>query len=399
MAPARTIAIIGAGISGLTLALALAKFGLRVLVLERQPAVQEYGAGLQIGPNARKVLDHLGLEEAVSANSFEPAGIDVFPLKASRPLVTLVLGETIRARFGAPYAVMHRADLAQVLLRACKRFANVEMLFGAEAFEATPSGENVALAFDDADGRRRQTRVFALIGADGLNSDVRTRLLGGAPARFDGSTAWRALLPRDALAGLVAKDRTTLLLGPGCHAVLYPLPHRDRLNVALFTTAPASGSAEAPTLPRAALRSAHFSALLRMADGHWGRWRVGTLERMPWHKGPIGLIGDAAHAMLPFQAQGAAMGIEDAAVLAPLLASAGKAEEALARYAEIRARRIARVRVVSARNGFAFHLRMPFTLARDAAIAGGGGTGHLRRLAWLYGYDATRQEVRAVITR
>src|SRR5688500_4702822 len=124
----RTFYIAGAGISGLTLALALAKFGANVTVLERNAAVSELGAGLQISPNARRILDSLGLEQAIAANSLEPTGIDLYPSGAKRPLVTLELGAIMGERFGAPYAVMHRADLADALYKTTRRFANIDIL-------------------------------------------------------------------------------------------------------------------------------------------------------------------------------------------------------------------------------------------------------------------------------
>src|SRR5690349_3365459 len=132
----RTIYIAGAGIAGMTLALALAKFGATVVVAERNKQVQEVGAGLQISPNARRVLNQLGLDKAIAAKSFEPAGIDVVPFRAKRPLVTLQLGGIMRERYGAPYVVMHRADLADILFRACKRFANIDMQFGVRNIDA-----------------------------------------------------------------------------------------------------------------------------------------------------------------------------------------------------------------------------------------------------------------------
>ncbi len=130
----RSIYIAGAGIAGLTLALALAKFGLRVVVLERQAEVSEFGAGLQISPNAFRVLDRLGLGDAIAATSLEPAGIDIIPSGAARPLTTLELGPIMRERFAAPYVVMHRADLAEVLFQATRRFANIEVLLGVESW-------------------------------------------------------------------------------------------------------------------------------------------------------------------------------------------------------------------------------------------------------------------------
>lgn len=388
----RTIYIAGAGIAGLTLALALAKFGATVVVLERNPRIQEVGAGLQISPNARHVLDRLGVDRALHAVAFEPKGIDVYPYNARSPLVTLELGGAVLDRFGAPYAVMHRADLAEVLHRACKRFANIDILFGVRAYDVVTHARGVSVTVDEADGKSRSARAFAFIGADGVRSRTRTDMLMGPEATYTGRVAWRITLGQSDLAGIVAQDRTSLLWGPGFHAVTYPLPHRRQMNVALFMKARAEDvlgdtPARAPRLPRAIRGHRRFDDIVSLAGDDWGYWPLFTVATGKWAEGGIGLIGDAAHAMVPFQAQGAAMAIEDAAVLAPLLMTETDAETALRRYQSIRQPRVDRVRKLSEQNGFAFHMEWPFSLARDAVVKAQGSLGHLKRLAWLYGYD------------
>jgi len=396
----RTVFIAGAGIAGLTLALSLAKFGASVVVLERNRSVQEVGAGLQISPNARRVLNQLGLDKKVAAASFEPEGIDLYPFGAQKPLTTLRLGETAQARFGAPYAVMHRADLAALLYRACRRFANIDILFGVKGFDAMSYGRDVSVTLEEADGRPRSGRAFAFIGADGVNSVTRTHILGGPAAEQSDRVAWRALLDIGALGDAVALDRTSVLFGAGFHAVCYPLPHRGKINVALFAREPSrmpgTPPPSAPTLPAAALRSRQFAAILKAAKGQWTYWPLGTVSAEQWHHGGIGLIGDAAHAMLPFQAQGAAMAIEDAAILAPLLMTEPRAAAALHRFVALRRARVDQVVRVSAGNGLAFHLGWPLSLGRDAVLRLQGPEGHLKRLAWLYGYDAAPEiDIRA----
>jgi salicylate hydroxylase len=394
----RTIYIAGAGIAGLTLALALAKFGATVIVLERNAKLQEVGAGLQISPNARRVLNQLGLDRQLAAHSYEPSGIDVHPFRSTAPLRTMELGPAIRAeQNGIPYAVMHRADLADILFRACKRFANIDILFGVRSFDAVSHARGISVTVDEANGGARSARVHALVGADGVHSETRTRILGGPAARYSGYVAWRTTLNAELLAGSLAPDRTTLLLGPGYHAVCYPLPQRKQFNIALFAKEKsgrvfADPPPTGPRLPWAALPSKQFQALMAAAKDAWGYWVVDTVDAPRWSEGGIGLIGDAAHAMLPFQAQGAAMAIEDAAILAPLLMTEPTAESAFKRFEATRRPRVERVRKLSNSNGFAFHLEWPFTLARDAVIWAQGPRGHLKRLGWLYGYDAAPED-------
>lgn len=388
----RTIYIGGAGIAGLTLALALAKFGATVVVLERNSKVQEVGAGLQISPNARKVLDRLGVDRALHAVAFEPRGIDVYPFNAQQPLVTLELGGAMLDRFGAPYAVMHRADLAELLYKACKRFANIDILFGVRAYDVVSHSRGVSVTVDEADGKSRSARAFAFIGADGVWSRTRTDMLMGPAAVYTGRVAWRITLGQSDLAGIIATDRTSLLWGPGFHAVTYPLPHRKQMNVALFMKAREADvlgdhPPKAPKLPWSANGNRRFDKIVKLAGDDWGYWPLFTVDTEKWSEGGIGLIGDAAHAMVPFQAQGAAMAIEDAAVLAPLLMTDADADTALRRYQSIRQPRVERVKKLSEQNGFAFHMEWPFSLARDAVVKSQGALGHLKRLSWLYGYD------------
>ena len=388
----RTIYIAGAGIAGLTLALALAKFGATVVVLERNAKVQEVGAGLQISPNARHVLDRLGVDRALHAAAFEPKGIDIYPFGARRPLTTLELGGAMLDRFGAPYAVMHRADLAELLHKACKRFANIDILFGVRAYDVVSHSRGVSVTVDESDGKSRSARAFAFIGADGVRSRTRTDMLMGPQASYTGRVAWRITLGQSDLSGIVAQDKTSLLWGPGYHAVTYPLPHRKQMNVALFMKAREADvlgdhPPKAPKLPWSATGNRRFDDIIKLAGDDWGYWPLFTVDTDKWSEGGIGIIGDAAHAMVPFQAQGAAMAIEDAAVLAPLLMTDVDADTALRRYQAIRQPRVERVKKLSEQNGFAFHMEWPFSLGRDAVVKSQGPLGHINRLAWLYGYD------------
>lgn len=381
----RNIIIAGAGISGLTLALTLAKFGAKVTVLERADAVQEFGAGLQISPNARRILDRLGLGDALTQTSLEPLALDTYAGSASRPMVSLELGQLMRERFGAPYAVMHRADLADALYKAARRFANIDILFGVRHWQTRSDERGVAVEFEQANGQTQSMRAFAHIGADGVHSQTRQGRIGGPAARFEGRVAWRALVPFEAVQGQIAMDRVSVFFSRGHHLVCYPLPHRQQINLALFLPGTAD---KGQPFPAVASKSAPVRALIEAAGASWAAWPLHTVSTPVWHKGNIGLIGDAAHAMVPFQAQGAAMGIEDAAVLAPLLVKSPTGEAALARYASLRQPRVGRVAALSASNGHIFHMPWPLSLGRNMVMRLQGRRGHLRRLGWIYGHDA-----------
>ncbi len=225
-----------------------------------------------------------------------------------------------------------------------------------------------------------------------MRSVTRTRDLGGPDAQYSGKVAWRALVPPEALAGVLDLDRTSLFLDPRFHLVAYPLPHRNAVNLALFTQEKERDlSVLDQRTPR--IKPGKDNRLARILDSvgkGWAPWVLSSVQTPIWHTGAIGLIGDAAHAMLPFQAQGAAMGIEDAAVLAPLLAASPSAGHAFSRFAALRQERVKRVQDVSASNGKVFHMGFPLAVVRNAVIRSEGPEGHFKRLAWLYGYDAVQ---------
>lgn len=391
-ATGQTYVIAGAGIAGMTLALALAKFGATVLILERSQTIQEFGAGLQISPNARHVLNNLGLSEALDRVSLEPQALDTYPWRWQKPLISLELGAIMYERFGAAYTVMHRADLADTLYKACRRFANIDILFGVRNWDVVSHARGVTVAIDETNGQSRTVRARAFIGADGVHSHTRRALLGGPPARFGRRIAWRTLVPDDSVAGQIAPNRVSVFFAGGFHLVCYPLPHRRQVNLALFLPGPvpAEGAQPAPKFP-----GPRVAAILAAAGNGWTPWPLNTVTTDIWHKGNIGLLGDAAHAMVPFQAQGAAMGIEDAAVLAPLLVSLPSAEEAFAAYSAQRRPRTSRVAALSAQNGRIFHMPVPLSFGRDFVMKWQGTQAHLDRLGWIYSYDATGRDTGA----
>lgn len=387
-ATGRNYVIAGAGISGLTLALTLAKFGATVVVLERNATIQEAGAGLQISPNARRILDRLGLADSLSRTAFEPAALDTYQHGSSKPFFSMEFGPIMEQRFGAPYAVMHRADLADALYKASRRFANIDIIFGVRGWDVVSHARGVTVAVDEANGQTRTTRANAFIGADGVHSHTRRQLLEGPDAQFGGRIAWRALVPADSVASQIAMDRVSVFFGSGHHLVCYPLPHRKQVNLALFLPGKAGDDQTKPKLKG----KGALGVILAAAGENWTPWPLYTVTTPVWHRENIGLIGDAAHAMVPFQAQGAAMGIEDAATLGPLLVEHAEPEAAFARYAAVRQSRVNRVAKLSASNGRIFHMRWPLSLARDTVMRLQGPRAHLDRLGWIYGYDVAPGE-------
>lgn len=387
----RTIYIIGAGIAGLTLALSLAKFGHSIVVLEKQAAIEEHGAGIQLSPNARHILNQLGLEVALDNVAFSPEALDIYPFRRELPLKSLTLGQAALERFGARYDVIHRADLANVLHKACRRFANIDIQFQISNIDMETHARGASILFEDAAKQNRNARPFAIIGADGVHSSVRRNTLEGKDAVYSGMVAWRSMIPFEALEGVVSLTRTSVLWGPGFHAVLYPIPMRKAFNVALFTKAK-RGDVESgalqdkPQLPRRLMQSPRFEAILENAADGWTFWPLYKVAEKNWHRGTVGLIGDAAHAMLPFQAQGAAMAIEDAAILAPLLSKHDDAAAALETYQNDRMQRVSKVAKISQRNGDVFHFDWPLTIPRNTVISLGNETSHFDRLDWLYAY-------------
>jgi salicylate hydroxylase len=376
----------------LTAALALVRNGFRVIVLEQAERLEETGAGIQLSPNAARTLIDLGLEEALRRNAVAPKAVRVLNAASGREIVRLPLGEAAEQRYGAPYWVIHRGDLQAALVAAVSRQLNISVNLGmrAEDFVVHPNGVSVS-----AHGRSGITakRGLALIAADGLWSVMRTRLGYGEPPRFAGRTAWRALIPAHHVAPEFREPLVHLWLGRNAHLVHYPVRAGRVINGVIITADSwnAPGWSEPATrtdlMPRVAAEGWTPSALalLGLPDA-WLKWAL--YDRRPllrWSKGPVALLGDAAHPMLPFLAQGAAMAIEDAAVAAQCLARMpDDPSEALRTYGAIRRGRTWKVQRLAARNGARYHQSGAAAWLRDTAMRMAGGALLLRHYDWLY---------------
>ena len=388
------VIVAGGGIGGLACALALARVGVRSVLLEQAEAFGEVGAGLQLGPNAVRVLAEWGLMDALQACAAFPEALRVRDAHRANQLGHLRLGAMALARHGQHYATLHRADLHGLLLAAVQRRPEVQLRLGArvQSFHSAESGVEVAL--DNGDTLAGE----ALIGCDGLWSRVRAGLLGEQPVRATGHLAYRGMVRAVDLPTPLRANLITAWLGPRLHVVHYPVKQGDWINLVAVvhgTLAPGDDPQGWTHEARAAdLRRALGSAcgeLMAMvaAVPDWSLWPLN--DRVPMRgahehaQGRVALLGDAAHPMPPYFAQGAAMAIEDAWTLGRLWQGRKKGSDwpaLLADYAQARWQRNARVQKLSRRNGVVFHASGFLRWGRDTAMSMRGE--RLLDNTWLY---------------
>ncbi|MCA1406847.1 FAD-dependent monooxygenase [Ensifer sp. IC3342] len=390
MQDAGPVAIVGAGIAGLTTALCLARRGFETEIFEQADSLKEVGAGLQLSPNASRILIELGLLPALEAVWSEPVSIALLDGCSLRSLASVPAGLHARNRWAAPYGVLHRASLQKILLNAVAAEPRCHIHLGCR-IESDPEA-----AIDRAMTRRPS----AIVGADGIWSRIRTSIPGAGPVQFSGNIAWRLMVPRAEATALLSDDRVTAFLGSNAHLVAYPIREVGGFNLVAIVGGKAGESVwvgKDSEERRRELETAFdgWHPKLRVlltnatAASYWPLCAVGDGA---WHDGTRTiLIGDAAHAMTPFAAQGAAMAIEDAWELAHCLAESQDVPSAFARYDRARRSRIDRVRKRAAFNRFAYHARGPIRLGRDLVLALKGSESLAADLDWLYGYGVPEQ--------
>lgn len=383
----RHIAVAGAGIAGLTTGLALAQAGFEVTILEQAPRLDEVGAGLQVSPNAWRVLEAVGVARDLESVSVEPRAIRMRRGGDGRTIARVPLGAAALDRWGAPYRVVHRADIQSVLVRAIAAAPNAELRLGARAEGFRRDGARVCVTTGT-----RQQDFDGLIGADGLWSATRLQITGEAEPVYSGKVAWRATIPATALAGEIDPFETGLWLGRDAHLVHYAVRGGGEVNiVAIFAnqwTEP--GWSAAGDRREVMARFGEWSRSARdivAAPQAWLKWALADRPPLPrWGSGPVTLAGDAAHPMLPFLAQGAAMGMEDGLVLARSLEATDDVASAFRLYENRRMRRTARVQRDARTNGEIYHLGGIAAAGRDAALGLLGPERLMARFDWLYGW-------------
>jgi salicylate hydroxylase len=377
----RAVTVIGGGIGGLTAALAFARTGARVTVLEQAAALTEIGAGLQITPNGARVLDALGLSGALDSKGLRAQAVQPLDALSGRSVAQFGL-----SHLNPPYRFLHRADLIALLAEACDG-AGVTLNTGAYVRGVSADG-----IVDAADA---PIRADLAVGADGLHSRLREMLNGASPPFFTGQVAWRAVVRHD------APPVAQIWMAPGRHIVTYPLTG-GRLNIVAvqershwadegwhhFDDPENLRAAFADMCPalRAILEKVEQTRL-------WGLFRHPVAQR--WHGPGSVILGDAAHPTLPFLAQGANLAIEDAFVLAACCNDADDLPQGLARYQALRRPRVARAIAAANANAVNYHLSGLRRVAAHMALRALGTvapSAFLRRMDWLYGHDATRAQ-------
>ena len=387
------VAIVGAGLGGLAAALFLRRAGIDAMVYEQASELREVGAGIVVSPNMARPLRRLGLGDALGRIAVRlESGWEFRRWEDGRVLFVQPMGDACEQMYGAPCYVAHRADLHALLKEALPADA---LQLDRRCVSVTQDGGHATLIFARKSGEEERVAADAVIGADGIHSLIRDAVAPQAPATFSGSCAFRCLVPQDKAPAMALRPVQSLWLGPGRHFVHYPISGGRLVNVVAIVPAgdlrteswTAEGSVE-----DLAREFDGWDARLRQliaAATHTKRWALydrAPLER--WTAGRITLLGDAAHAMLPYFGQGAAQAIEDAETLATCLdgGSARSVPEALQRYERIRLPRASEVQRMSRGREVRNHLPDgDEQRERDAELTRGDP---LRQSAWLYGYDS-----------
>lgn len=381
------IIISGGGIAGMTAALCLASAGHRVKIFERSSANSEHGAGIQISPNAFHVLKKLGLSAKLLDAGTAPSAIMMMNATSGQNLARLPLGFDIQDTYDAPYLVIHRADLQHILFETCNENPDISIIFNAKIIDAAVH-ENGATVLVEKDSRIKEHLCDILIGADGIHSSVRHDILELPKANYSGKVAWRAMIPANEVKLSGVMSETFVWLGPKAHAVTYPVRDGEYLNIIAVTHEKDTSNVKEISKEKLQAIFSHwcddFNALLH-ADIDWSGWPLYETKSINvMSEKNVALIGDAAHAMLPFAAQGAAQAIEDASVLTQCISNHPDKQEALKKFEALRLPRVKRVVNTARRNGQIYHLSGIPAHLRNLALSKISGKKLLAKQDWIY---------------
>jgi salicylate hydroxylase len=386
----RNVVVAGGGIGGLAAAIALAETGVTVRVCERREQAPQEGAGIQIGPNGVRILQDLGVAEFLEPHAARPHALIVHEGASARVLARLPLGAWIAARHGAPYWTAHRRDLHAALRARVERDPNIEIAGGSEIVSCTDGPEGAAAVTRQGEA----IQAAFVVAADGLWSKLRTEVAGDS-ARLTpiGKTAFRSVIATTRLPSPLDPEAIHIWLTPSAHAVHYPVSGgRETAIVMISNDAAAPDGWDLPAASDAVKRKAQTFAAplgdLVASAPEWRQWSLQTLSPLErWSKGSLMLLGDAAHPIQPFLAQGAVMALEDAATLARALeASAHDARLAIAKYESIRRPRVLRAADAALRSGRIYHMKGAAAFARDAALKFTPPERLMASFDWLYGW-------------
>ena len=384
----RRILIAGGGIGGLATALALAQKNIPSLVLEKAAQLGEIGAGIQLGPNAFHCFDRLGVGETARQMAVYIDQLRLMDSLADGEICHIDLGEAFRARYGNPYAVVHRGDLHGVLLAACRAHPLIELRVSSEITGYDQDGTTVSVRL----GTGERATGAALVGADGLWSNIRRQVVGDGAPRVSGHTTYRSVIPTEQMPEDLRWNAATLWAGPKCHIVHYPLSGWKVFNlvVTYHNDAPEPVAGKPVSDAEVMLGFGHVHERAREIIRHGKNWRLWVLcDRDPverWVDGRVALLGDAAHPMLQYFAQGACQAMEDAVCLSHMLSAHDDHAIALEAYRAQRFLRTAKVQLMSRAIGeHIYHPAGGHARLRNAIMGAKTSEEWYADLAWLYG--------------